>query len=72
MNSLNPIPLLSLNNLSYSYHTLNGETKALDNITFQIFICEIIIYNMAYLSTTYCSYYKFIVWYSWGEMYEQW
>ena len=42
MNSLNPIPLLSLNNLSYSYHTLNGETKALDNITFQIYPGEFI------------------------------
>ena len=36
MNSLKPIPLLALNDLSYSYHTPNGETKALENITFQI------------------------------------
>ena len=36
MNSYKPLPLLSLNNLSYSYHTLNGETKALENISFQI------------------------------------
>ena len=36
MNSYKPLPLLSLNNLSYSYHTLNGETKALENINFQI------------------------------------
>ena len=28
--------ILSLNNVSYSYHTLAGETKALDNISFDI------------------------------------
>lgn len=29
-------PILTLNKLSYSYHTLSGETKALENISFQI------------------------------------
>ena len=35
-------PLLSLKNLSYSYHTLTGETKALDSLSFQIFPGEFI------------------------------
>ncbi|MBR5597261.1 MAG: ABC transporter ATP-binding protein [Lachnospiraceae bacterium] len=35
-------PLLSLENLSYSYHTLTGETKALDSLSFQIFPGEFI------------------------------
>lgn len=39
--STNP-PLLKLENLSYSYHTLSGETKALDSISFQIFPGEFI------------------------------
>lgn len=30
------IPILTLQQLSYSYHTLSGETKALENISFQI------------------------------------
>lgn len=29
-------PLLELNNISYSYHTINGETKALSDISFQL------------------------------------
>lgn len=29
-------PILSLENISYSYHNLNGETPALSNITFQV------------------------------------
>lgn len=29
-------PLLTLENLSYSYHTLSGETKALENISFPV------------------------------------
>ena len=28
-------PLLELNNISYSYHTIDGETKALSDISFQ-------------------------------------
>ena len=35
-------PLLTLNQLAYSYHTLSGETKALENITFQVFPGEFI------------------------------
>ncbi len=35
-------PLLSLESLSYSYHTLSGETKALDQISFQIFPGEFV------------------------------
>ena len=42
MNSIKTIPLLSLDNLSYSYHTITGETKALDNITFQIYPGEFV------------------------------
>ena len=42
MNSEKTIPLLSLDNLSYSYHTITGETKALDNITFQIYPGEFV------------------------------
>ena len=37
-----PIPILTLNNLSYSYHTLSGETKALENISFHVFPGEFI------------------------------
>ena len=33
----NQTPLLTLDRLSYTYHTLSGETKALANISFQIF-----------------------------------
>ncbi len=29
-------PILSLENISYSYHNLNGETPALSNINFQV------------------------------------
>ena len=29
-------PILELKNISYSYHNLHGETKALDDISFQI------------------------------------
>ena len=29
-------PLLELNNISYSYHTIDGETKALSDISFQL------------------------------------
>ena len=36
MNSLKPTALLTLDNISYSYHTTNGETKALENISFHI------------------------------------
>ena len=36
------MPLLSFKNLSYSYHTLSGETKALDSLSFQIFPGEFI------------------------------
>ena len=39
---LNPTPILSLNQLNYSYHTLSGETKALENISFQIFPGEFV------------------------------
>ena len=42
MNSEKTIPLLSLDNLSYSYHTISGETKALDNISFQIYPGEFV------------------------------
>ena len=28
--------ILSINNVSYSYHTLAGETKALENISFNV------------------------------------
>lgn len=37
MNSNTTTPILTLENLSYSYHTLSGETRALENISFQIF-----------------------------------
>ena len=37
-----PTPILTLTQLSYSYHTLSGETQALENITFQIFPGEFI------------------------------
>ncbi|MBQ8857764.1 MAG: ABC transporter ATP-binding protein [Lachnospiraceae bacterium] len=30
------IPLLTLSNISYSYHKLSGETKALENISFDV------------------------------------
>lgn len=30
------IPLLTLSNISYSYHELSGETKALENISFDV------------------------------------
>lgn len=30
------IPLLALSNISYSYHELSGETKALENISFDV------------------------------------
>lgn len=36
------ISILTLNNLSYSYHTLSGETRALENITFQVYSGEFI------------------------------
>ena len=39
---LKQIPILTLNNLSYSYHTVSGETKALENITFQVFSGEFV------------------------------
>ena len=29
-------PLLELNNINYSYHTIDGETKALSDISFQL------------------------------------
>lgn len=29
-------PFLSLNNISYSYHNLKGETPAISNISFQL------------------------------------
>lgn len=29
-------PILELNDVSYSYHTLDGETKALSDITFSL------------------------------------
>ena len=35
-------PLLSLEDISYSYHTLNGETPALSHLTFQIFPGEFV------------------------------
>ena len=35
-------PLLTMENLSYTYHTLSGETKALENISFQIFPGEFV------------------------------
>ena len=37
-----PSPILSLENLSYSYHTLSGETKALKDISFQIYPGEFV------------------------------
>ena len=37
-----PQPILSLSQLNYSYHTLAGETKALENISFRIFPGEFI------------------------------
>ncbi len=36
------IPILTLQNISYSYHSLQGETLALDNISFQVFEGEFI------------------------------
>lgn len=42
MNSLKSTPLLSATDLSYSYHTVTGETKALENISFQIFPGEFV------------------------------
>lgn len=36
------IPILTLDHLSFTYHTLSGETKALENISFQIFPGEFI------------------------------
>ena len=36
------IPILTLEQLSFTYHTLSGETKALENISFQIFPGEFI------------------------------
>ena len=35
-------PILSLNKLCYSYHTLSGETKAIENITFDVFPGEFV------------------------------
>lgn len=35
-------PILTLNQLGYSYHTLSGETKALENISFQVFPGEFV------------------------------
>ena len=42
MNFQKSVPLLSLNNLSYSYHTVTGETKALENISFEIYPGEFV------------------------------
>ena len=36
MKADNTAPILTIDNLSYYYHTLTGETKALDNISFQV------------------------------------
>lgn len=38
----NQTPILTLKNLNYSYHTLSGETKALEDISFQIFPGEFV------------------------------
>lgn len=38
----NKTPILTLENLNYSYHTLSGETRALENISFQIFPGEFV------------------------------
>lgn len=38
----NTTPILTLEQLAYSYHTLSGETKALENISFQIFPGEFV------------------------------
>ena len=35
-------PILMLENVSYSYHTLTGETKALENISFHVYPGEFI------------------------------
>ena len=35
-------PFLTLENLSYSYHTLSGETKALENISFPVYAGEFV------------------------------
>lgn len=35
-------PVLTLKNVSYSYHTLSGETKALENISFDVYPGEFI------------------------------
>ena len=40
MNSTNK--LLSLNNISKTYHSIHGETKALDNISFDLYKNEFI------------------------------
>lgn len=42
MDSNTLVPILTLENLSYSYHTLSGETKALENISFQVLPGEFI------------------------------
>ena len=39
---ITPTPILTLDQLTYSYHTLSGETKALENISFQIFPGEFV------------------------------
>ena len=41
-NTPSSYPLLSLDQLSYSYHTLSGETKALENISFCVFPGEFV------------------------------
>ena len=35
-------PILNLQNISYSYHTLEGEVKALKDISFQVYSGEFI------------------------------
>lgn len=43
MKSTTPLqPLLSLENVSYSYHSLSGATKALDRISFQVYPGEFV------------------------------
>ena len=36
------VPILALEQLSFTYHTLSGETKALENISCQIFPGEFV------------------------------
>lgn len=43
LNKENPKdPVLTLENISYSYHTLSGETKALENISFNVYPGEFV------------------------------